>query len=328
HTALRSGASLASSLADLTVGPVKAYLATYFGYGVLALVLAHLFIEVGPWSVALFIVPLIVGHQMLVRGDALLRLTKELRKRERLLERLFDRIIEERRDERLRIATGLHDDVLQSLIRVSQLGSFLKKALPAEGMPGKDARELAVLSRETIESLRDVLSDLQRSPIGRGGLVPSMRGLAQDLQLDWRTKISFSADDDLSVSPEAQIVAYQAAREAIMNSLKHAAATGVEVTIKRSGGDLVVCVKDDGHGFQPDLVDQSQRFGLGLIRTRVELVGGLVDVKSQLDEGTTVTITLPTTQDTDVIRDGAGFLRRQQDGTESGPALSDRDAQG
>jgi signal transduction histidine kinase len=293
RTALRSRTPLTSALSALTVGPTPVFLATYFGYGVLALVLAHLFIEVGPWAVALFLIPLIVGHQMLVRGDALLRLTKELRHRERLLERLFDRIIEERRDERLRIATGLHDDVLQSLIRIGQLGSFMRKALPKEGSVADDARELELLSRDTVESLRHVLSDLQRSPIGRGGLVPSLRTLAQDLQLDWRTRISVRVDEDMSLSPEVQIAAYQAAREAIMNSLKHAGATAIKVTLKEKSGDLIVLVEDDGHGFQPKTVDESQRFGLGLMRTRVELAGGFVEVHSQEEEGTRVTVSLP-----------------------------------
>lgn len=234
---------------------------------------------------------------MLVRGEDLARLTTELRERERLLERLFDRIIEERRDERLRIASGLHDDVLQSLIRISQVGSFLKNALPEQSTPGKDARELASLARETIDTLRDVLRDLQKSPVGRGGLVPSLRALVQDLQLDWRTKIRLNADANLLVAPDAQIVGYQAAREAIMNSLKHAAATTIEVSLHRAGETLIVSVEDDGQGFEPSSVDESLRFGLGLMRTRVELVGGFVEVNSQMDEGTMVTITLPATAD-------------------------------
>lgn len=297
HTALRTRGSFRESLGALTVGPVGSFLATYFGYGVLALVLAHLSLEVGLWSVGLFLIPLLVARQMLVRGEALGQLTQELRHRERLLEGHFDRIIEERRDERLRIATGLHDDVLQSLIRISQLGSFLRKELPEGGMAGQDARELAELSHQTIDILRSVLSDLQRSPVGRGGLVPTLRVLAEDLQLDWRTKILVNADEGLSVSPEAQVVGYQAAREAIMNSLKHAAASLVGVTLRKSEEDLVVLIEDDGHGFEPDRVDESQRFGLGLMRTRVELAGGRVDVKSHIDKGTRVTITLPAASD-------------------------------
>lgn len=304
YTALRTRGHLRGALRALTIGPVGSFMATYLGYGILALVLAHLFVQVGAWSVALFMIPLLVARQMLVRGDALERLTAELRQRERLLERLFDRTVEERRDERLRIATGLHDDVLQSLVRVAQLGAFVQKEISAEGAAGQDAQELSELARRTIENLRNVVSDLQRSPVGRGGLVPSLRTLAQDLQLDWRNPIEVSADERLAISPEAQIVGYQAAREAIINSLKHAGASRVRVSCGRIGSDLVAVVSDDGRGFQPDQVDESQHFGLGLMRRRVELAGGEVQLTSGLGEGTTVTIKLPA--DTYQQMNGAG----------------------
>jgi signal transduction histidine kinase len=293
HSALRSGTSVRHVLGELTVGPLRSFLATYLGYGVLALVLAHLYLQVGIWSVALFLIPLMVARQMLVRGGELTKLTKELRQRERLLERLFDRIIEERRDERLRIATGLHDDVLQSLIRISQLGAFLTGNVPENTVAGRDAREVHALSKSTIDSLRGVVSDLQRSPVGKGGLIPSIRALAQDLQLDWRTKITVSADDHLSLSPETQLVGYQVTREALMNSLKHASASEIRVSCRMLGESLVIDITDDGLGFEPDLVDDSDHFGLGLMQRRVELAGGEIELRSHSGSGTTVAITLP-----------------------------------
>jgi signal transduction histidine kinase len=293
HTALRSRISFGEAFRALTVGPVRSFLATYLSYGVLALVFAHLFVEVGPWSAIMFLIPLVVARQMLVRGEALTRLTKELRHRERLLEKLFDRIVEERRDERLRIATGLHDDVLQSLVRISQLGSFLKDELVNGTVHEQDAQELTELSRQTGEKLRHVLSDLQRSPVGRGGLVSSLKTLIADLQLDWRTRIDLHSSQDMALSPETQLVGYQAAREAVMNSLKHAQASTIQVNLQRTDSDFLAVIQDDGLGFDPSAVDESQHFGLGLMRTRVKLAGGDVDVVSKPEEGTTVLISLP-----------------------------------
>ena len=293
HTAIRSSISLKEAFRSLTVGPVGPFLATYLGYGILALVLAHLFLQVGPWSVALFLIPLEVGRQMLVRGEALERLTEELRHRERLLERLFDRIDEERGVERLRIATGLHDDIMQSLIRMSQLGSFLRKELPPSSAGAEDAAELAQMAQETGESLRRVLSDLQQSPVGRGGLVPSLKALLSDLQADWQVEIALSGDDTQGLSPGAQVVGYQTAREAVINALKHAEAKRIEVVLRRSDGNLTVTVSDDGRGFDPESVDESQHFGLGLMRTRIRLAGGELAVNSSRGMGTTVEMRLP-----------------------------------
>jgi signal transduction histidine kinase len=293
HTALRTHGNLHDAFAVLTVGPFRPFLATYFGYGVLGLVLAHLAVKVGLWSVALFLIPLFVARQMLVRGVALVRLTDELRRRERLLERLFDRIVEERRDERLRIATGLHDEVLQSLIRVQQVASFVRNELTDRQLPSQDADELVALTRQTIDDLRDVLQDLQRSPVGRGGLVPSLRALAGDLQIDWRTRVIIRADRNLDIPPEPQIVAYQIAREALINALKHAGASSVEVRVHRFDGELGVAIQDNGRGFDPGLVYESEGFGLGLMRARAQLAGGEFEVKSSQGTGTTISIRLP-----------------------------------
>jgi signal transduction histidine kinase len=230
---------------------------------------------------------------MLVRGEQLSRLTAELRHRERLLERLFDRIIEERRDERKRIATGLHDDVLQSLIRGSQLASFLSKELPPDSQASQDAAELATLSATTIEALRTVLSDLQRSPVGRGGLLSALRTLADDLELVWRRRIVLHTSAELDVSPESQVVGYQAAREAIVNALKHSEGSRIEIRARREADYLLLVVADNGQGFDPDMVDESVQFGLGLMRTRVRLAGGTVDLRSGRDRGTEVIIKLP-----------------------------------
>lgn len=310
YKAGRTRVSFREVVNGLTIGSARSFLATYLGCGVLALVLAHLFVHVGAWSVCLFLIPLVVARQMLVRGDELERLTDQLRIRERLLERLFDRIIEERRDERLRIATGLHDDVLQSLIRISQLGSFLGRELPNDAGTGRDARELEQLSRKTMDSLREVLSDLRRSPVGTGGLVASLRTLAADLQIDWRTDIGVFADDRLAIPPDAQIVAYQATREAIINALKHAGSSYVRVTCKSEKGNLAVVTEDDGIGFVPELVDEAQHFGLGLMRRRVELGGGTVDLRSQPGEGTMVRITLPVSGDTALHGDSPSPIRQ------------------
>jgi signal transduction histidine kinase len=209
---------------------------------------------------------------------------------------LFDRIADERRDERMRIASELHDDVLQSLIRVSQIGSFLRKEVEDHTQAARDASEMLTTSREAISQLRDVVSDLRKSPLVRGGLVPTLRGLVRDLEMDWRVKIELQAASVEGLSAEAQMVLYQTAREGLINALKHADAENLGVRIAWEGEEVRLTVTDDGRGFILGSSDPSLHFGLGLVEERVRLAGGRFSIESGNASGTRLSVWMPINQ--------------------------------
>ena len=279
---------------QLTVGDAREFFGTYVAYGALALVLARLFSDVGAWSVVAFLIPTAVARQMLVQGVRLQELAKRLQSRERLLEGLVDRAVDERRDERLRIAGDLHDDVLQSLTHVWFVAKILQRKLTdGHESVGEDVGEMVEGSEASIESLRKVIHDLKESPLGRGGLVPTLRLLARDLQIDWKTPIRLLSPPSVLLSPEAQVIAYQVAREAILNALKHAKASRIQVTIAQTNEYVDLTVEDDGVGFNSHEVDSETHFGLGLMNERVRRARGTLRILSSRQDGTRLTATLP-----------------------------------
>jgi signal transduction histidine kinase len=90
-----------------------------------------------------------------------------------------------------------------------------------------------------------------------------------------------------------QLLAYQVAREAIRNALRHARASEITVHVVDVEGNLRITVEDDGIGFEPDSVDQQVHFGLALMRERIEIAGGVLYVDSRLGEGTRIIARLP-----------------------------------
>jgi len=285
--------SAQASISRFSVGRPLHFLATYLGNGILALVLAQLFIRVGAWSVVAFLVPILVARQALVRGQRLQDLANRLQSRERLLERLVDRTIDERRDERLRIAGDLHDDVLQSLTRTWLLAKVLdKKSEKATGST-EEVKELVEGSESSIDSLRSVIHDLKESPLGRGGLVPTLRLLARDLQLDWRIRIRLVAPERVDLAPESQVIVYQVAREALMNALKHARASEIRVVVAQQTECVDLTVEDDGIGFTLDTADHNTHFGFGLMQARVGRVQGTLKIESHEGTGTRLQARLP-----------------------------------
>jgi signal transduction histidine kinase len=206
---------------------------------------------------------------------------------------LVDRGVDDRRDERLRIAGDLHDEVLQSLTHIWFLANVLERKAALEIGQSKDIQELVESSEVSIESLRAVIHDLRQSPLGRGGLIPTMRSLVRDLQLDWKIPIELVIPDLVALSPDAQVITYQVAREATLNALKHARPSRIRVTITQLSRSVELTVEDDGAGFAAPEIDSGLHFGIGLMHERIKRAQGTLKIESKTLEGTRLIATLP-----------------------------------
>jgi signal transduction histidine kinase len=293
HARVRWGLDLTGAVRKLKVGQRSQFLATYLGYGSLALVLVHLFRFVGAWSTVAFLVPILVARQMLVRGEELQALSEKLRSRDRLLKKVSDRIVDERRDERSRLAGDLHDEVLQTLTQIWLSARILEKQQKATGHVLDEVRDLVRVSEGCIESFRRVIHDLKDWPDGWAGLIPTLEGLIRDLRIEWKKSIQLNAPDVLEVETSTQFVIYQIVREAIVNSLKHARASLIRVLIEVSNREITLSVEDDGVGFSLETVESTSHFGLRLMGERSRSVGGAIHISSERGRGTQITARFP-----------------------------------
>jgi signal transduction histidine kinase len=293
HARVRWGLDLTGAVRKLKVGQRRQFLATYLGYGSLALVLAHLFRLVGAWSTVAFLLPILVARQMLVRGQALQALSEKLRSRDRLLRKVSDRIVDERRDERSRLAGDLHDEVLQTLTQVWLSARVLAKQQEETGHVSDEVRDLVRACEECIESFRQVIHDLKDWPNGWAGLIPTLEGLVRDLRIEWKKSIQLNAPDELDLSTSTQFVIYQVIREAVINSLKHAHASLIRVSIDASGNEITLSIEDDGVGFSLETAHSTSHFGLRLMGERSRSVGGTIHISSETGQGTQIRAKFP-----------------------------------
>jgi len=98
-------------------------------------------------------------------------------------------------------------------------------------------------------------------------------------------------------------VLYQAARELLFNVVKHANATSASVSVGLHGQRVQIVVSDNGQGIDIDKLppDATAAHGFGLfsIRERLSLVGGHLDIESEIGQGTRVTIWAPLAKEAD-----------------------------
>lgn len=229
------------------------------------------------------------------------RLQEEIGQRERFAAELAEmrRLLEvSREQERLRLARELHDGPLQDL-----MGANLELAAFAQSLheEAKMAHIQAVRARQDriARDLRAISQELRPPLLAHFGLAEAIRAHAGQLSL----RAGLPALDLTHVHespplPEATTIAlFRIYQQAIQNVVQHAQATQVAIRLHTSGEQLTLEVEDDGCGFTvpPHWVEMAreQHFGLIGISERAQGIAGRFDIRSALDEGTLVRVTVP-----------------------------------
>jgi signal transduction histidine kinase len=281
-------------LRQLRFGALWEFLLNYVGLGFVGVIIASLYQEVGLWSVAAFILPLVFARQMFFRNIALEEASKELKDREQVLRALSNRMAEERQDERMQIAAYLHDDLAQMLFRLTLQAEMAKKRL-AQGEVAAVDRDLDGIMRtkqETSDAIRALIRDLHRSPIGRKGLAEAIQSFAEDMSRGHPTAIATEVIE-VSLPPPIQLLIYQIAREATMNALKHAEAAHIGISLEETEDGVRLQIRDDGKGFDTTAPPPEGHFGSVMMRERALVAGGTFSVESEVGQGTTIAASFP-----------------------------------
>ena len=208
-------------------------------------------------------------------------------------ERLLRAALDASDTERRRIASDLHDGVVQELAGVSL-------ALAAQGKKDSvDLRQVVQASadiRSSIKSLRSLLVEIYPANLEEEGLQSAVGDLLNVLAA---RGISTRLVADLQVNRidlEASTLAYRVAQEALRNVVSHAAATEVRATIDVQDDSLILIIDDNGKGFSTDVLDERTADGHVGLRSLAGLAAdlhGSLQVRSSPGTGTRVQVTIP-----------------------------------
>jgi signal transduction histidine kinase/HAMP domain-containing protein len=197
-------------------------------------------------------------------------------------------------EERQRLARELHDSITQSLYGLVMLTEAGQAQVEENSFP--KARytfgRIGETARQVIKEIRLFIHQLRPSVLDREGLVGAihLRLAAVEGRADIRTCLL--ADETLHLSRAVEETFYQIAQEALNNTLRHARATSVAVTLQQRDAHVLLEICDNGCGFVPD-APRTGGMGLENIQARVVALGGTLDIRSKPGQGTTVRVTVP-----------------------------------
>lgn len=201
-------------------------------------------------------------------------------------------------EERRRLARELHDDTIQSLIALNQQGQLAQMAL--DGHPAlEQLTEMQGMTAQMISDLRRLTRDLRPSYLEDLGLVPALDMLARDTSNSLNIPVTFQkSGPDRRLSPEIELALYRMVQEALSNVARHAHASSAEVNLVFESDTIALVISDDGCGFEvpesPAEMAPEGHYGLLGLYERAELIGARLAIQSTPEQGTRVTVSLPT----------------------------------
>ncbi len=192
-------------------------------------------------------------------------------------------------EERQRLASDLHDTLVQSLI------SVVTHLEAAENSPEQSQKHLQTAkqaARDSLQEARQAIQDLRPPAYDKDSFIEAIRLICQQWRIRSTLAIEFTqAGNAICLPDEVQHALLRILQEALANINRHANASQVFVTIKFADKRIKFFVIDNGLGFNvPECANRGQ--GLGNMRHRSQSLNGNLQIESEPGKGTTIKVEL------------------------------------
>jgi signal transduction histidine kinase len=198
--------------------------------------------------------------------------------------------------ERHRLAHELHDGVNQYLYSIGMAAQAVLKLLDQADIDGQTrnlVQEIHAMSQVALADIREKLYDLHPTSLGNRKLTDTLTKHCEMLRSQYALDVKLVTDQELALSPCQREALFYVAREAMWNIIRHANASRVEILLGRQNEDALLCIADNGVGFDSAALGLEETMGLSTMRERLQVVKGTLELESGPGGGTQVTARIP-----------------------------------
>jgi two-component system sensor histidine kinase UhpB len=197
--------------------------------------------------------------------------------------------------ERLRVARELHDEIGQTLTAVT-----LQAERAAGGdstLASKELVRVADAVRRSLDDVRRIARELRPEALDDLGLINALIALCSRVDAQGGPSVKRRFHGKLPrLASDVELVIYRVVQESLTNTLRHADAETVTISLEVDAETVVVSIADDGRGMP--LRAPSDTAGIAGMRERAMLVGGRLSIETRPNEGTEVRLVVPFGGDT------------------------------
>ncbi len=215
--------------------------------------------------------------------------------------RFIELRLDERLAERTHIARDLHDTMLQTFQGV--LLKFYGLSVMLADRPDAQQKLEGLLgeARQAINEGREAVLGLRASTVIANDLARAFATLGEELaaKQDSHNPVAFRVEvqgETRDLHPILRDEVYRIACEALRNAFQHSGAARIEVGIHYDDRQFWVCVRDNGRGIDPMVLEAGAReghYGMPGMHERARLASGRLVVRSRVNSGTEAEIIIP-----------------------------------
>jgi PAS domain S-box-containing protein len=230
-------------------------------------------------------------------GEAVFRFNteEELKNSREQIRELFAHLQSMREQERTQIAREIHDEFGAILTGLKVDLSSLEKKMPVEReLLQERLRADLELVDSAVQIVRRISSELRPSALDHLGLTAAIEWQVKEFgnrsEIPWDISIDIK---DIDLDKDLSIAVFRIFQEALINIMRHAEATKINVNLLERDGFLILELIDNGKGIPIEKLSDPHSFGLMGMRERVQYLGGDLEIKGIINKGTTVTVKIP-----------------------------------
>jgi PAS domain S-box-containing protein len=194
-------------------------------------------------------------------------------------------------EERNRIAREIHDTLAQGFTGILLQLEAASDVLPPKSKAKEHITNARNLARHSLMEARRSVYQLRPQELQRGTLTSAIKRLANQAKRDG-VPVHCSITGETRIIPEeTENNLLRIAQEALINVIRHARATKVELLLSFNSGGVKLTLKDNGIGFNPER--NGKGFGLVSIRERANTIGAKLMIHSKRGRGSILSVTVP-----------------------------------
>jgi two-component system sensor histidine kinase DegS len=209
-------------------------------------------------------------------------------------------ILEAQEIERQRIARDLHDTTVQNLTSMVHKSELCIKLIDIDTIRAKlELNTMSNTIKTVINDMRGIIYNLKPMTLDDLGLTITVQRYANKIMDMNNIQVKVQANEEVKkILSVIKLTLFRIIQEACTNVIKHANASLIEIDIYYEEHRVKVTIKDDGSGFSVEKVpvnntETTSSFGLSIMKERISLLSGTLDIQSEKEVGTTVIVSVP-----------------------------------
>ncbi|WP_445486585.1 sensor histidine kinase [Niallia sp. 03133] len=196
-------------------------------------------------------------------------------------------------EERQRLARDLHDVVSQQLFALNMMSSSAYRIFDTNPEQAKvQLNEIVSIAAKAQGEMRALLLHLRPIELSNDSLCDGIIKLIQELKGKTNLHFAASIDEISDLSSAVQEHLFRIVQEALSNILRHSHAKKVKMILEEKDRFASLHISDNGKGFDPT-VERKASYGLKTMRERCDEIGGIMEIRSKIGEGTYIDIRIP-----------------------------------